>query len=92
MKKKRQVIEKEIERGGYIPSESETKPLKSDIPTSSQCLLAKETQLVFSVQEAPTFNHEHSEIRPTLEQAAGKVSYRPNVPMYVDPTFLKIER
>ena len=87
----RQVIEEEIERGGYIPSESETKPLKSDIPTSSRRLLAKETQFVSSLREAPTFNHERSEIHPTLEQAAGKVSYRPNVPVYADPTFPKIE-
>ena len=87
----RQVIEEEIERGGYIPSESETKPLKPDIPTSSRRLLAKETQFVSSLREAPTFNHERSEIHPTLEQAAGKVSYRPNVPVYVDPTFPKIE-
>ena len=87
----RQVIDEEIERGGYIPSESETKPLKSDIPTSSRRLLSKETQFVSSVREAPTFNHERSEICPTLEQAAGAVSYRPNVPVYVDPTFPKIE-
>ena len=36
-------------------------------------------------------DHEHSKFRPTLEQAAGKVSYRPNIPVYVDPTFPKIE-
>ena len=53
----RQVIEEEIERGGYIPSESETKPLKSDIPTSSRLLSAKESQFVSSVREAPTLNH-----------------------------------
>ena len=53
--------------------------------------MAKETQFVSSVREAPTFNHEHSEFRPTLEQAAGKVLYGPNVPVYVDPTFPKIE-
>ena len=85
----RQVIEEEIERGGYIPSE--TKPLQSDILTSSRRLLAKETQFISRVQEAPTFNHERSEIHTTLEQEAGKVSYRPNVPVYVDPTFPKIE-
>ena len=85
----RQVIEEEIERGGYIPSE--TKPLESDILTSSRRLLAKETQFVSRVREPPTFNHERSEIHPTLEQAAGKVSYRLNVPVYVDPTFPKIE-
>ena len=45
----RQVIEEEIERGGYIPSESETKPLKSDIPTSSRLLSAKKTRFVSSV-------------------------------------------
>ena len=66
-----QVIKEEIERGGYLPSESETKPLRPDIPTSSQLLPAKETQFVSSVLEAPTFNHE-PEFRPTLEQAAGK--------------------
>ena len=87
----RQVIEEKIERGGYIPSESETKPLKSDIPKSSRRFLAKETQFVSRVREAPTFNHERSATHPTLEQAAGKVSYRPNVPVYVDPTFPKIE-
>ena len=58
---------------------------------SSQVLSAKKTQFVSRVREAPTLNHEHSEFRPTLEEAAGKVSYRPNVPVYVDPTFLKIE-
>ena len=87
----RQVIEKEIERVGYIPSESKNKPVKSDIPTSSRLLSAKETQFVSSVREASTFNHERSEFRPTLEQAAGKVSYRPNVPVYADPTFPNIE-
>ena len=47
----RQVIKEEIERGGYIPSE--TKPLESDILTSSRRLL-KETQFVSRVREAPT--------------------------------------
>ena len=87
----RQIIEEEIERGGYIPSESEIKPLKSDISTSSRLLSAKETQFVSSVREAPMFNHERSKFCPTLEQAVGKVSYRPIVPVYVDPTFPKIE-
>ena len=50
----RQVIEEKIERGGYIPSESENMPLRSDIPTSSRFLSAKETQFVSSVREAPT--------------------------------------
>ena len=57
----RQVIEEEIERGGYIPSESKTKPLQSDISTSSRLLSAKETPFVSSGREAPTFNHELSE-------------------------------
>ena len=43
----RQVIEEEIERGGYIPSESENKPLKSDIPTSSRVLSAKGNSICF---------------------------------------------
>ena len=50
----RQVIEEKIERGGYIPSESENMPLRSDIPTSSRFLSAKETQFLSSVREAPT--------------------------------------